>query len=228
MDFLHSLYTPEGLTRLITTGGYLLLFAVIFAETGLMLGFFLPGDSLLITAGVMAANPGYHLDIKVLIPLLCVAAILGNNTGYWFGRKTGPKLFARPNSRFFKRDRLLHTREFYETRGPIAIVLARFIPFARTFVPIVAGISEMPYKRFEIYDVGGGIAWITSMCTIGFTLGTRFPKIASSIDKVVIVVVTLSLMPMFFHWLSARLKAKAQRAAAHEADVASGTPLSAE
>ncbi|MBW3635655.1 MAG: VTT domain-containing protein, partial [Armatimonadetes bacterium] len=129
MDFLHQLHNPEGVQQLIAAGGYLVLFAIIFAETGLLIGFFLPGDSLLFIAGFVAALG--HLNIGILIFLLCIAAIVGDSVGYFIGRKAGPALFSRPDSRFFKRKHLESAHEFYEKHGPKTIVLARFVPIVR-------------------------------------------------------------------------------------------------
>ena len=204
MSLLHSLYDPAGMRHLIESGSYVLLFFIIYAETGLMLGFFLPGDSLLVTAGIFAASANAPINIAVLIPLLCLAAILGNNTGYWFGRKTGPRLFGREDSRLFKKKHLDQTREFYARHGSKTIILARFMPFVRTFAPIVAGIAEMPYKTFEVFDIIGGIGWITSMLLIGYTLSSRFPSIAKNIDKLVLVIAIVSVIPMFVHAIGER------------------------
>src|ERR1051325_7861507 len=131
MDWLHKLYRPEELTQLIAAGGIVLLFCIVYAETGLFVGFFLPGDSLLVTAGVYASASHNALNINHMIAALCVAAIAGDNTGYWFGRKAGPALFSRPDSRLFKRKHLVRAHEFYEKHGPKTIVLARFMPIIR-------------------------------------------------------------------------------------------------
>lgn len=188
----------------IAAGGYVLMFFIIYAETGLLIGLFCPGDSLLVTAGVLAAAENSPLNILVLIPLLCVAAILGNNTGYWFGRKTGERLYARGDGRFFKRKHVEKTHAFYEKHGPKTIILARFTPIVRTFAPIIAGVGEMPYRKFEIYDITGGILWISSMTLLGYSLSRTFPNIAKSIDKVVIVIVILSVLPMVIHAIAER------------------------
>ena len=210
MEFLHQLHDPEGLKKLIATGGYFLLFAIIFAETGLLIGFFLPGDSLLFIAGTLCAItlPGHSgplLSIGVLIPLLCVAAIAGDAVGYFIGRKVGPSLLNRPDSRFFKRDHILKTQAFYEKHGPKTIVLARFVPIVRTFAPTVAGVAAMPYSKFVLFNVVGGIGWIVSMSLLGYFLGNiRF--VQDNLEKAVILIVLLSIAPMIIHWLQERKK----------------------
>lgn len=211
MEFLHQLHDPEGLKRLIETGGYILLFAIIFAETGLLIGFFLPGDSLLFIAGTLCAItlPGHSeplLNVAILIPLLCVAAITGDAAGYLIGRKVGPALFNRPDSRFFKREHIRKTQEFYDKHGPKTIVLARFVPIVRTFAPTVAGVAQMDYSKFVVYNIAGGIGWITSMSLLGYFLGT-VPAVQENLEKAVILIVLLSIAPMFIHWWQERNKA---------------------
>jgi membrane-associated protein len=208
-QFLHTLKDPRSLEQLIQWGGYLILAAIIFAETGLLVGFFLPGDSLLVTAGFLAAQPALsgHLNIVVLIVLLCVAAIAGNGVGYWVGVKVGPPLFARPNSRLFNREHLQKTQAFYEKHGGKAIILARFVPIVRTFVPVVAGVARMDYRLYMKYNLWSGMGWVTSMCLLGYglgTLGQRFAFIKDHIEIVVLAVVFLSLVPGFLHILKER------------------------
>ena len=210
MEFLHKLHDPEGLQELITWGGYFLLFAIIFAETGLLVGFFLPGDSLLFVAGTLCAItlPGHDaplLNVGVLIPLLCVAAIAGDATGYYIGRKVGPALFNRPDSRFFKREHVVKTELFYEKHGPKTIVLARFVPFVRTFAPTVAGVAKMEYRQFALYNVAGGIGWITICTLLGYFLG-NVPAVKENMSKAVLLIVFLSILPMIIHWIQERRK----------------------
>ncbi len=193
-EFLHLISTKEGMTEMIAWGGLAVLVAIIFAETGLLVGFFLPGDSLLFTAGFIAATTDI-LEIRSMIVALSIAAILGDATGYWFGRKAGEALYERKESRFFKRAHLLKTKAFYEEYGPITIVLARFVPFARTFAPVVAGIARMRYARFAAYNVLGGIGWIASMSLAGYYLG-RIPIIERNFEKVVLVIIFLSVLPV--------------------------------
>ncbi len=213
MGFLHQLHDPEGLKQLIATGGYVLLFAIIFAETGLLIGFFLPGDSLLFVAGTLCAVilPGHDaplLNIAVLIPLLCVAAVAGDATGYLIGRKAGPTLYNRPDSRFFKRDHIAKTQAFYEKHGPKTIVLARFVPIVRTFAPTVAGVAQMEYSRFALFNIIGGIGWITAMSLLGFFLG-NVSVVQDNLEKAVLLIVLLSILPMIVHWLQERKKGEA-------------------
>lgn len=213
-EFLHSLH-GERLQELIQWGGFALLFAIIFAETGLLAGFFLPGDSLLFTAGALVGSgilkapaplpQGPGSSIVILMALLMVAAIVGDTCGYWFGRKTGPKLFAREDSRFFKKEHLTKTQEFYEKHGGKTIILARWMPFARTFAPIVAGVANMPYAMFMTYNVVGGITWVASMCLLGFFLG-GFDIVRKHNEKVIILIVVLSILPAIIHAIKERRK----------------------
>lgn len=210
MELLHQLHDPEGLKTLIAAGGYLLLFAIIFAETGLLIGFFLPGDSLLFVAGTLCAItlPGHEtpiLNILILIPLLCVAAIVGDATGYFIGRKVGPRLFNRPDSRFFKREHVAKTEAFYAKHGPKTIVLARFVPFVRTFAPTVAGVAQMDYSKFAFYNITGGIGWITICTLLGYFLG-NVPAVKDNMEKAILLIVFLSIAPMIVHWLQERRK----------------------
>jgi membrane-associated protein len=198
---LHSL--PE----LIRWGGLAVLISFIFAETGLFIGFFLPGDSLLVTAGLFAAKG----DLPIVQVLLgaTAAAILGHAVGYWFGQKAGERLYARPDSRFFKRKHLKDTQAFYEKHGAKMIVLSRFVPIVRTFAPIVAGVAHMSYKRFMLYNIAGGIGWVFSMCLLGYFLGQRIPGVDKHIDLVVVIIVAVSLVPVAIHAYQERAHAHA-------------------
>ncbi len=184
--------------------GYIALFAIIFSETGLMLGFFLPGDSLLVTAGLFAARGEF--DIRVIIPLLIVAAVSGNTTGYTIGRRAGRPLFDRPQSRLFRRDHLVKTQAFYDKYGGITIILAQFMPFARTFAPVVSGVAAMPYRRFATFNVTGAILWITSMSLVGYFLGRSIPGIEKHIEYVVAIVVIVSVLPLVIKYTQHKLK----------------------
>jgi membrane-associated protein len=210
MDFIDSIV---GLIRdpgaLIRWGGYPALAAIIFAETGAMI-FFLPGDSLLVMAGLYAAQGS--LDIVFLNALLIPLAILGDATSYWIGTRTGPHIFNRPRSRFFNPDHVRAAHEFYERPGGKAIILARFMPLVRTFVPVVAGVAGMTYRRFAMFNVIGASAWILSMTLVGYVLGTRFPLLIQHIEKVIVVVVLLSILPGIVEY--ARARVRAARAAA--------------
>ncbi len=194
--------------ELIIWGGYGGLFAIIFAETGLLIGLFLPGDSLLVTAGLFAARG--QLDMTTLNLLLITAAVSGDAVGYYIGSKTGTALYKRPDSRFFKREYLLKTKEFYERYGGITIVLARFIPFARTFAPVVAGIAQMGYRRFALFNVTGGVLWITSMTFTGFFLGKLVPGIAERIELIIVAIVVISVLPLVTKMIQMRRKKKQQ------------------
>lgn len=195
-EFFHHL---QSLDQLIEWGGYTVLVVIVFAETGLLVGFFLPGDSLLVTAGLLAASQRVPLNVWLMMVLLSAAAIVGDTVGYWFGAKTGPPLFSRPNSRFFKRDHLLKAQAFYEKHGGKTIVLARFMPLIRTFAPIVAGVAGMNYSRFIVYNVCGGIGWVVSMLLLGYGLGQRIPNIDQHIEWVIAVVIFLSILPGLIH-----------------------------
>jgi len=184
---------------LIETFGYIGLFVIIFAESGLFFGFFLPGDSLLLTAGLFASRG--DLNLWILLPLLFVAAVLGDNVGYWFGRKAGPPLFTRQESLLFKPKNLLAAKAFYDKHGGKTIILARFMPFIRTFAPIVAGAVEMEYRRFMFFNLIGGLVWAIGVTLAGYWLGKAFPP--EVLDKyfliIVMVVIFISVLPTAIH-----------------------------
>jgi len=207
MDLFHKIYDVQGIVQI---GGIALIAAIIFAETGLMIGFFLPGDSLLVTAGIYStsANPTAAplFNVVWLNLAVMVAAVVGDTLGYWIGAKAGPKIFTRERSLFFSRKHLLRTKEFYERHGGKTIIIARFVPIIRTFAPVVAGVGNMSYRRFISYNVFGGIGWSLSMTMLGFTLGKIHPQITKQIDKVIIVIIAVSLMPMVISWLANRNK----------------------
>jgi membrane-associated protein len=187
-------------------GGLIGLVLIVFAETGLMVGFFLPGDSLLVTAGLFAAKG--DLDIVWLNLALIAAAIIGDATGYWIGRRAGKALYNRPNSFFFRKQHLVKTHEFYEKHGGKTIIIARFVPIIRTFAPVVAGAAEMTYRQFAIYNVVGGIGWVTSMTLTGYFLGRAVPDIDKHIHIVVAVVIFLSLLPGIISIAREKMKAR--------------------
>jgi membrane-associated protein len=200
-EFFRRIYNVPELVRM---GGLFGLVAIVFAETGLMVGFFLPGDSLLVTAGLFAAKGDF--DIVWLNAALIAAAIAGDATGYWIGRRAGQALYSRPNSFFFRRQHLIKTHEFYERHGGKTIVIARFVPIIRTFAPVVAGAAEMTYRQFAIYNIAGGIGWVLSMTLTGYFLGRAVPDIEKNIHLVVAVVIFLSLLPGMITILRERLK----------------------
>src|SRR5579884_3618152 len=188
---------------IIAWGGYVGLTAVIFAETGLLVGFFFPGDSLLVTAGLLAATTG-ALNVCWLGLLLTIASIVGNTSGYVIGRAAGPRLFTRENSVLFNKKHLYRAHEFYERHGGKTVILARFMPIVRTFVPVVAGMAQMEYRRYTIYNAVGGIGWIWSMLFIGYFLGRYIPGVDQHIELVIALVILVSLMPGIIAWLRAQ------------------------
>jgi membrane-associated protein len=195
VDLVSGLATGRhSLDDLVRWGGYVVLTAIVFTETGLLVGFFLPGDSLLITAGLVAATG--HLNIWWLNALLIVAAIVGDSVGYAIGRRLGPRLFTRPKSLLFNPRHVERTRVFYERHGARTIVIARFVPIIRTFAPVVAGVGQMQYRRFVFYNVAGGIAWVTSMTWAGYLLGQAVHNINDHIHILVGIVIVLSLIPI--------------------------------
>ncbi len=187
-----------NLEHLILTGGYLGLFFIVFAESGLLLGFFLPGDSLLITAGLLASR-GY-LDIQLLILVCIAAAILGDTVGYWFGKKTGPKIFKKEESLLFHKDNIIKANKFYKEHGGKTIIIARFLPFIRTFAPIVAGVGEMEYKRFLSFNIFGGIFWVLTTTLLGYFLGNTIPDIDRYIVWIILGIIIVSGLPGLIHF----------------------------
>jgi membrane-associated protein len=196
-----------SLDDVVRWGGYVVLTAIVFTETGLLIGFFLPGDSLLITAGLVAAAG--HLNIWWLNGLLVLAAVVGDSVGYAIGRRAGPRLFTRPQSLLFNPRHLDRTRSFYERHGAKTIVIARFVPIVRTFAPVVAGVGEMEYRRFIFYNVAGGAGWVTSMTWAGYLLGQAVPNIGDHIHVVVAIVILLSLVPIFVELIRERRRRSA-------------------
>jgi len=193
MDWLKELFHKlTDVETLVRVGGLTAMTAIVFAETGLMVGFFLPGDSLLVTAGVFAAAG--QLNIWTLNALLVVAAIAGDTVGYWFGRRVGQALFKRPKSLLFNPAHLRRAHDFYEKHGGKTIIIARFMPIVRTFAPIVAGMGEMNYRRFLSFNVFGGLLWVVSMTGIGYFLG-KIPGVREHIEVVILIVIFLSILP---------------------------------
>ena len=202
-EFFSNVYNVPELIRLV---GFYGLIVIVFAETGLLVGFFLPGDSLLITAGLFAARGDF--DYAMLLLALIPAAIIGNATGYYIGHRTGMRLYSRPDSLLFRREHLRMTHEYYEKHGGKTIILAQFIPILRTFAPVVAGVGKMGYRQFATYNVVGAILWVGSMLTAGYMLGNAIPNIESRIHYVVAVVIFISLLPPGIALLKARLRKK--------------------
>lgn len=207
IDFLRALTTPDRLLQLLATVfsgwlGYAFLGFVLFAETGLLMGFFLPGDSLLFTVGVVAGAGA--LDVAAIIAVLMVGVICGDNLGYWLGRTTGVRIFARPDSTLFKRAHLARAQHFYETHGGKALVYARFIPIVRTFAPFVAGVGRMHYPRFVTYSMIGALCWVPVLTLLGFALGDQ-PLVRANFDKFVVGIIALSFVPVAVQLLKARM-----------------------
>ncbi len=200
---LHDLYDVRGL---IEWGGTLLVCIVVFVETGLFVGFFLPGDSLLVTAGVFAGAG--HLRLAELLTLVTLCAIAGDQLGYAIGRRAGAGLYKREDSRFFKRRHLQQAHEFYEKYGGKTIILARFVPIIRTFCPPVAGAARMTYRHYLLYDILGGLLWVWSMVLVGYTVGRTVPNIDQRVHYVIAAVIVLSLVPAAYHaWKARRSRA---------------------
>jgi membrane-associated protein len=187
---LHSIYDVEGIIR---SGGPLLVCIIVFIETGFFVGFFLPGDSLLVTAGVFAAAG--VVPLKWLLAPVMLCAIAGDQIGYWIGRAAGATLYQRKDSLFFRKQHLQRAHDFYERYGGKTVILARFVPIIRTFCPPVAGAAQMPYSTYLMYDLCGGVLWVGSMILGGFFLGRSIPNISQKIHYVIAVVVALSLLP---------------------------------
>lgn len=200
---LHSIYDVRGIVQ---WGGTSLVCVIVFVETGLFVGFFLPGDSLLVTAGVFAGAG--HLPIFSLVLSVALCAIVGDQLGYAIGRKAGQALYRREDSLFFRRSHLLRAHDFYEKYGGKTVILARFIPIVRTFCPPVAGAANMPYSRYLTYDIFGGFIWVGTMILGGYFLGRSVPNIDKRIHWVILIVVLLSILPGIIGLLRARRDAK--------------------
>ena len=197
---------PElSLSALIQLVGYPGLFTAVFLESGVFFGFFLPGASMLFTAGLLASQGLFN--VWILIPLVTVAAILGDNVGYWFGAKVGVRLYERPDSRFFHKEHLVRAKDFYDRHGFLAIVLARFIPIIRTFAPIVAGIVHMRYRTFVVYNVVGAILWGSGVTFLGFYLGEKVPGIDTYISPIILVIILVTCIPLVTEYFRQRKKA---------------------
>jgi len=203
VDLFHQL---SDVRHLVQAGGYVGLTAIIFAETGLLIGFFLPGDSLLVTAGLLSSQAQYGLNVYLLGGILTVAAIAGNSVGYMIGKYSGPRLFTRDDSLLFKKKHLVTAHEFYEKHGGSTLVIARFMPIVRTFVPVVAGIAGMPFRAYTAYNVLGAVLWVWSMLFIGYFAGRYIPGVERHIEKVILLVIFISLLPGMISWYRNRAK----------------------
>jgi membrane-associated protein len=213
LEVWRSLTDPDRLIHLLTqvlTGwlGYGLLAFVVFAETGLLVGLFLPGDSLLFTVGVVCGAG--DLDIVKITALLVTASIAGDQSGYFLGRRTGPAIFSRPDSRVFKQEYITRTQAFYAKHGGKTLIYAKFAPIIRTFAPFMAGVGRMPYARFVSFNVFGGLGWVLSMTLAGYYLG-GVPVIRRNFEKVVLAIVFVSLLPLLIHYVQSRRSTAAER-----------------
>ena len=202
LHFPRSLFDPEGLRELIRSGGAPLICGIVFIETGFFVGFFLPGDSLLITAGILAA--GGFLPLRWLLLPVMLCAIVGDQIGYWIGRSAGAALYKRQDSFFFRRSHLQRAHDFYEKYGGRAVIFARFVPIVRTFCPPVAGAARMPYGRYVMFDIFGGIFWVGAMILGGYSLGRSVPNIGKYIHYVIAVVAVVSILPAVIGVLKSR------------------------
>ena len=196
-DFLHF-----DIPALVQTAGYIGLFAIVFAESGLFFGFFVPGDSLLFTAGLLASQG--LLNIWLLASLMTLGAILGDSVGYWFGKKVGPKIFTREDSFFFNKRHIKRTEAFYAKYGPKAVVLARFVPVVRTFTPILAGVGMMPYGLFLRYNIIGGVLWGTGVTLLGYFLGSAIPSAEQYLLPIILGIIAVSFIPIIREVIHAR------------------------
>src|SRR5271167_95556 len=202
LHFLHSLYSTDGLRELIRSGGAPLVCTIVFVETGFFVGFFLPGDSLLITAGIFSYAGVIPLKWLLLPVMLC--AIAGDQVGYWIGRSAGAALYRREDSLFFRRSHLQRAHEFYEKYGGRAVILARFVPIVRTFCPPVAGAAKMPYARYVAFDIFGGAVWISSMLLGGYVAGSKIPNIGKYLHLIIGTIILLSILPPIIGILRSR------------------------
>lgn len=204
-EFLKTLTDPESI---IHYGGLWLLLFVIFAETGLLVGFFLPGDSLIFISGLVCATKPDLLGVPllVLLPLLMFAAILGNVFGYWFGKKAGANLYARKDSLLFRKKHLITTQAFYDKHGGKTLIVGRFLPIIRTFAPILAGVIKVDFKTFMIYNFIGAVAWIGSIASIAYFLGIKFPWIENYLGYIVIALIVITAIPVVLTYFSSRKK----------------------
>jgi membrane-associated protein len=209
---VHLLAASLSPEHLIETFGTIGLFLIVFAESGLLIGFFLPGDSLLFTAGLLASQG--KLNFAVVLLGCFAAAVIGDQVGYLFGKRVGPSLFRKPDSRLFKQENVERAQEFFDQHGAKTIVLARFIPVVRTFAPIIAGVSRMHYRTFVTYNVIGGLLWAGGVTTAGYVLGTTIPSIDRYLLPMIAAIIVLSMIPVL---LEAR-KARARRTTARDAD----------
>ena len=201
-EYLQNLTDAQSILR---SGGFYLLLVVVFAETGLFFGFFLPGDYLLFLAGILSAAGIVDVPIHILVLSLIAAGILGNYAGYWFGYRTGPVLFSKNDSFFFKKRYIAVAEEFYAKYGGMALILGRFFPIVRTFAPIFAGIVKVDIKKFTLYNIVGSVAWVTTLTLAGYFLGRRFPQLKDYLQYVVLGLIVITTVPLIFAYVRRKI-----------------------
>ena len=205
MTLLHYITTFD-IAVFLRTVGYLGFAVIVFAESGLLIGFFLPGDSLLFTAGFLASQHFFSIAAIMVIAFVC--AVAGDSFGYAFGKKTGPRIFSRDDSWFFRREHLTRAKSFYEIHGKKTIILARFMPIVRTFAPILAGVGDMHYGTFLSYNIIGGFLWAIGLTGLGYVLGSRVPNIDHYLLPIVALIIFLSILPGIIHFLRLRMRSR--------------------
>jgi membrane-associated protein len=203
-SFWQHLHDLTNAQSILSKGGFFILLAVVFAETGLFFGFFLPGDYLLFTAGLLCASGMFEVNIFTLIISLIIAGVMGNYVGYFFGRRTGPLLFNKHDSFFFKKRHVVMAEQFYVKYGGMALILGRFFPIIRTFAPIFAGVVKVDIKRFSLYNIIGSVAWVLMLCLTGYFLGRKFPEIRHYVQYIVLGFFVITTIPLIFAFLKKR------------------------
>ncbi len=203
-NFWEHLQNLTDAQSILSKGGFYFLLIVVFAETGLFFGFFLPGDYLLFMAGLLCSSGMIDVSLSTLILSVILAGVLGNYTGYWFGYRTGPMLFNKNDSLFFKKRYVIIAEEFYAKHGGMALVLGRFFPIIRTFAPIFAGVVKVDFKKFTIYNLAGSITWVNTFILSGYFLGRRYPQIKDYLEYVVIGLIIITTIPLVFAFLKKR------------------------
>ena len=204
-NFWEYLRTLTDAQSIISSGGFYLLLVVVYAETGLFFGFFLPGDYLLFLAGILSAAGIIQVPIYTLVLSLVAAGVLGNYTGYWFGYRTGPVLFSKNDSLFFKKRYIAVAEEFYDKYGGMALILGRFFPIVRTFAPIFAGVVKVDFKTFTIYNIVGSFAWVNTLTLAGYFLGRRFPQLKDYLQYIVLGLIIITTVPLIFAFVKKKL-----------------------
>jgi membrane-associated protein len=204
-QFWEHLQNLTDAQSILSKGGFYILLIVVFAETGLFFGFFLPGDYLLFLAGILCASGMVDVPIYILVPSLIIAGILGNYTGYWFGYRTGPVLFKRNESIFFKKRYVVMAEAFYAKYGGMALVLGRFFPIIRTFAPIFAGVVKVDFKKFSLYNFIGSVLWVSTLTLTGYFLGRKYPEIKDYLKYVVLGLIIITTIPLVAAYLKKRL-----------------------